>query len=156
MQLKPEEIIRQRILQQYKSIRAFTQAIQVPYSTVDSLLKRGLSGSSAAVALKVCRALDLELEDLLPVLSQPPLSSSQDPEEAPPLGGDFPQGGDFPPGGDPPLEGEPPLNQEAAQVGLQLYQLLIDAGWVKEGQDITSRQQRILQAMVELLSAEFH
>ena len=150
MQLKPEEIIRQRILQQYKSIRAFTQAIQVPYSTVDSLLKRGLSGSSAAVALKVCRALDLELEDLLPVLSQPPLSRSQDPEEGPPLGGDFP------PGGDPPLEGEPPLNQEAAQVGLQLYQLLIDAGWVKEGQDITSRQQRILQAMVELLSAEFH
>ena len=60
--MKPEEIIRQRILQQYKSIRAFTQAIQVPYSTVDSLLKRGLSGSSAAVALKVCRALDLELE----------------------------------------------------------------------------------------------
>lgn len=150
--MKPEEVIKQRILQQYKSVRAFTQAIQVPYSTVDSLLKRGLSGSGAAVALKVCRALDLQLEDLLPVLSHSP----KDPEKTasrktePSLGGEQPLAGELPQGG------EAPLNQEAAQVGLQLYQLLIDAGWVKEGQDITPRQQRVLQAMVELLSAEFH
>lgn len=52
--------------------------------------------------------------------------------------------------------GEEPINEEAAEIGAQLYKMLIDAGWVKEGEDITNKQQRILQVIVDLIYAEFN
>jgi len=61
----PEEFIKQRILSEYKSVRAFTQEIGVSYSTVDSMLKRGVGGAGVGTVLKVCNALNIDIESLL-------------------------------------------------------------------------------------------
>ena len=37
-----EDLLRELILSKYKSIREFTNEIGMPYTTVDSLLKRGI------------------------------------------------------------------------------------------------------------------
>lgn len=56
----------------------------------------------------------------------------------------------------PPSTGEKPINEEAAAIGAQLYKILIDAGWVKPGEDITEKQQQFLQSIISLISNEFH
>lgn len=43
--MSPEERLKQEILKNYKSVRAFTKEINVSYSTVDSMLKRGVAGA---------------------------------------------------------------------------------------------------------------
>lgn len=63
--MKPEERLKQEILKKYKSVRAFTKEIDVSYSTVDSMLKRGLSGAGVSTVLKVCKALGIDLESLI-------------------------------------------------------------------------------------------
>lgn len=63
--MTPEEFIKQRILSEYKSVRAFTQEIGVSYSTVDSMLKRGVGGAGVGTVLKVCNALNIDIESLL-------------------------------------------------------------------------------------------
>lgn len=63
--MTPEERIKQEILKNYKSVRAFTQAIDVSYSTVDSMLKRGVSGAGVGTVIKVCKALGLDIESLI-------------------------------------------------------------------------------------------
>ena len=123
--MSPEEIIKNRIIERYKTVRAFTKANDIPYSTVNSLLKRGLAGTGVVTALKICKALDLNIEDVLE-------------EKAPPS------------------TGEKPINEEAAAIGAQLYKILIDAGWIKPGEDITEKQQQFLQSIISLISNEFH
>lgn len=59
-----EEQLKQEILSKYKSIRAFTTAISVPYSTLDSALKRGVENAGIATMLKVFGALDLDIESI--------------------------------------------------------------------------------------------
>ena len=39
---KSEDLLKDLILEKYKSIREFTQEIDMPYSTVDTILKRGI------------------------------------------------------------------------------------------------------------------
>lgn len=119
---------------------------------MDSLLKRGLSGSGAAVALKVCRALDLQLEDLLPVLSHSP----KDPEKTasrktePSLGGEQPLAGELPQGRGSPLEpGSHPGGASAVPAPHRRRLGQRGAGYHPP-------PAAVLQAMVELLSAEFH
>ena len=57
--------LKQLILDKYGSIRAFTQALNFPYSTIDSMLKRGLGGTSVSTVLAVCLALNIDIEGLL-------------------------------------------------------------------------------------------
>lgn len=59
-----EEQLKQEILCKYKSIRAFTTDIQIPYSTLDSVFKRGLSKAGIDTMLKVFSALDLDIESI--------------------------------------------------------------------------------------------
>ena len=42
---KSEDLLKEVILDKYKSIREFTQEIGMPYSTVDTILKRGIRKS---------------------------------------------------------------------------------------------------------------
>ena len=44
-----EERLKQLILSKYKSIRAFTKEVNIPYSTVDTMLKRGISGTNNSI-----------------------------------------------------------------------------------------------------------
>ena len=41
-----EEKLREYILTYYKSIREFTQKAEIPYSTMDGILKRGIANGN--------------------------------------------------------------------------------------------------------------
>jgi len=59
-----EEKLREYILTYYKSIREFTQKAEIPYSTMDGILKRGIANSSIGNILKVCKALGISADEL--------------------------------------------------------------------------------------------
>lgn len=59
-----EEQLKQKILERYKSVRAFTTSINIPYSTLDSVFKRGIANAGVSTMIKVFDALDLDLESI--------------------------------------------------------------------------------------------
>lgn len=59
-----EEKLKELILDRYKSIREFTQSIDMPYSTLDSVLKRGIGNSSVTNIIKICKALKISADGL--------------------------------------------------------------------------------------------
>lgn len=61
-----EEQLKRKILERYKSVRAFTSAIGVSYSTVDSALKRehGIKNAGIVTMLKIFDALGLDIESV--------------------------------------------------------------------------------------------
>ena len=73
-----EEDLKQFILQRYKSLRAFTQEIEIPYSTVDTMFKRGIQGAGVGNVLKICRALDIDVEALDEGIIKPKDRKSED------------------------------------------------------------------------------
>lgn len=66
-----EDQLKSIIKSRYKSIRDFSVSNNIPYSTIDSVLKRGIKGSSIDVALKIFRALDLDIESVATGTLQP-------------------------------------------------------------------------------------
>lgn len=60
-----EEQLKQKILERYKSIRSFTQAIDIPYTTLDSIFKRGLSNAGVGTVIKIFTSLDLDVESIV-------------------------------------------------------------------------------------------
>lgn len=63
--VKMEERLLELIKKQYKSVRQFAVAVGIPYSTIDSGLKRGVRGMSVDIVIKMCKALGITVEDLL-------------------------------------------------------------------------------------------
>lgn len=59
-----EEKLKELILSRYKSIREFTLEIDFPYTTLDSIFKRGLNNSSVSNVLKICEALHISADAL--------------------------------------------------------------------------------------------
>jgi hypothetical protein len=59
-----EEKLREYILSRYHSIREFTIAIDMPYTTVASIFKRGVGNSSVANVVKICKALSISADAL--------------------------------------------------------------------------------------------
>lgn len=59
-----EEQLKKHILSQYRSVRAFTQSIGIPYSTVDTMFKRGIGGAGINTVIKIFHALNLEIESI--------------------------------------------------------------------------------------------
>lgn len=59
-----EEQLKSVILSRHKSVRAFTTAIDIPYSTLDSVFKRGLLSAGVGTIIKVFNALDLDVESI--------------------------------------------------------------------------------------------
>ena len=63
--------LKEKILERYKSVRAFTVAIDIPYTTLDSVFKRGLLNAGIGTMIKVFSALDLDIESASePILRQ--------------------------------------------------------------------------------------
>lgn len=60
-----EAYIRQLILQRSPNIKEFAASIKMPYTTLLGMLKNGLGGAAVDNVIRVCRALDLTVEDLL-------------------------------------------------------------------------------------------
>ena len=55
-----EQLLRNRILDRYISLRQFAQAADIPYSTLMTMLSRGVGGASFDAVMQICKALELE------------------------------------------------------------------------------------------------
>lgn len=52
------------IMTRYSSLREFTIKSDIPYSTVNAILKRGIANSSLSNVSKICKALNISLDEL--------------------------------------------------------------------------------------------
>lgn len=59
-----EEKLKDLILTKYRSIREFTQIIDMPYSTFSTIMSRGLENSSVTNVIKICKALGISADAL--------------------------------------------------------------------------------------------
>lgn len=59
-----ENQIKAMIIKKYGSLRYFCNKIDVPYSTIDSILKRGISKANVLNVIKICDALGLSVDNL--------------------------------------------------------------------------------------------
>ena len=60
-----EDRLREYILSKFKSIREFTGAIDMPYSTIDSIFKRGIRKASVDNLIKICDFLGISADALI-------------------------------------------------------------------------------------------
>ena len=74
-----EEKLKDYILKRYNSLREFTIAVDMSYSTVDSILKRGVDTASVANIIKICKALGISVDELANG-NITPISISKDPK----------------------------------------------------------------------------
>ena len=56
--------LKELIKKEYKSVRAFSNYSNIPYSTIDNIFKRGISGVSIQVVLKICMILNIDVEKI--------------------------------------------------------------------------------------------
>lgn len=59
-----EQKLQEYILTKYKSVRDFAMSINIPYSTITNMLKRGLLNSSCDLVLYVTDRLNLDIDEL--------------------------------------------------------------------------------------------
>ncbi len=62
--MKVEEELKALILKRFKSVRAFSAAIGIPYSTINNIFSRGVGGTGISTAIPLCRALDIDVDAL--------------------------------------------------------------------------------------------
>lgn len=60
-----EDLLKNYILSQYKSLREFCIQIDVPYSTLANVFQRGLMKSSVSLIIKICDRLNIDLDSLV-------------------------------------------------------------------------------------------
>ena len=60
-----EEKIKEMIIEKYGSVRQFSIKINIPYTTVDSILKRGIDNSNVENIIKICNSLNISIDNLL-------------------------------------------------------------------------------------------
>jgi DNA-binding Xre family transcriptional regulator len=79
-----EDKITTLIKEKYKSIREFSNISGIPNSTIVSMLKNGLGGTSVDTVLLVCKCLNISIEELNDTKNQPqelPLTADISAEE---------------------------------------------------------------------------
>ena len=59
-----EERLKDLILKRYNSVREFTISIDLPYTTMDSIFRRGVGNSSVSNIIKICKALNISADAL--------------------------------------------------------------------------------------------
>ena len=59
------EKLKKYIEENYHSVREFTIKIDMPYTTLHSIFRRGIENSSVSNIAKICDALNISLTDLL-------------------------------------------------------------------------------------------
>ena len=60
-----ESNLKALIIQEYGSLKKFTEIIGMPWTTLDSILKRGVGNSNITNVLKITRELGLDAEKLV-------------------------------------------------------------------------------------------
>ena len=59
-----EQELRELIVSKYKSVKAFSEEANLPYTTVDSILKRGVERADVKNIIKLCQALHIDTDAL--------------------------------------------------------------------------------------------
>lgn len=59
-----EEALKSLILSRYKSIREFCFAVDMPYTTIDNILKRGVENAGIGRIIKICKHLGISTDAL--------------------------------------------------------------------------------------------
>ncbi|MDD6610135.1 MAG: hypothetical protein PUE97_10560 [Subdoligranulum variabile] len=59
-----EEQLKELILSQYKSVRAFSTVTKIPYSTLDNIFRRGIGGTGVSTVYKICDTLGITVEGI--------------------------------------------------------------------------------------------
>lgn len=59
-----EQELKELILARYKSLREFALTIDMPYSTLDSVLKRGVNKSNVSNVISICKELNISVDAL--------------------------------------------------------------------------------------------
>ena len=60
-----EEQIKKMIIENYGSMRSFSDKIGLPNSTVVSILERGIKNSNITNVIKMCKALNISVDKLI-------------------------------------------------------------------------------------------
>lgn len=76
-----EKQVKDIIIDKYGSLKRFCEEVDMPWSTLDSILKRGFANSNIGNVLKVARELDIEAEPLAFGVLQKRLSTPADPPQ---------------------------------------------------------------------------
>lgn len=59
-----EQKLRNLILDRYSSLRRFAKEADIPYSTLLTLLSRGIGGASFDIVIQICRKLNIDPLDI--------------------------------------------------------------------------------------------
>lgn len=54
------KLIKNEIKQQYKSVKKFSEASGIPYSTLSNALAKGIEGTSYETVVKICKLLNIK------------------------------------------------------------------------------------------------
>ena len=73
--MSTEDKLKDLILKRYHSIREFAITFDIPYSTIDSIFRRGVGNSSVSNIIKICKALSISVDaladgDITPIKSK--------------------------------------------------------------------------------------
>ena len=68
------------IKKEYKSVRQFSIAIGVPYSTIKSGLSNGIGGMAVDTIIKMCNALNIKVDELMSIQDKPAPQNAQEKE----------------------------------------------------------------------------
>lgn len=60
-----EQKLKEMIVSQYGSMKKFCETINMPWTTLDSILKRGIANSNISNVLKITKELNLDAEALV-------------------------------------------------------------------------------------------
>lgn len=53
------------INERYKSVKEFALLVKIPYTTLDSILKRGVDKTSVVNVVKICKELNIQIDALI-------------------------------------------------------------------------------------------
>ena len=59
-----EEKLKEKILEEYKTLKNFVDHTTLKYSTVDSILKRGIMNSNVQNIIEICKVLNISTDEL--------------------------------------------------------------------------------------------
>ena len=60
-----EDKLKKEIIEKYGSVRQFALKIDVPYTTIDTILKRGIDNSNVSNVIKMCKELNISVDKLV-------------------------------------------------------------------------------------------
>ncbi len=59
-----EQKLRNKILDNYKSLRSFSTEADIPYSTLMTILSRGIGGASFDIIIAICKKLKINPDEI--------------------------------------------------------------------------------------------